>query len=659
MAEKELLAMPGLNKYLQRLPNNCEREWFKRHLRKYIQIYLPDCPFEISTTNRYTITQQEAAVTARKDIKKGDEIKHLCGTLVSITREEELNLDLARKDFSIVMSSRRKAPSLFLGPARFANHDCNANGRLVTRGSDGMQIVAACDIDIGQEITVSYGDDYFGTDNCECLCETCERAVRNGWSPALASRPKSNASTPGLEDETASIEMRHSSTFPSKRKIDSESGSDSPPMISTSRKKAKSERQASKLRVEILLPEVTEANDQTKIKRDHNGEANKATSSSISEKQAHGPDDPKLPEQIEGDGATGQKKRQFGFDSETDKSVSPTPRKKPRFQTLHNRNMERLRSMSPEMDRSKGTSFLLKLDKSLSTLAKETEAQSSAGTVETPVATSTNLVSNTDSTLDSTTDHDSPRSSNDDGQQSSVSTTATSLSDDDNIKIESIECSIETATVQTIPVESTGQQPLELESDNRPSSQLSPLSELSHSCELDDRLQTVVDKVNGLRKKSPRKQALPSVEDECSTPGTRVPGDYTKTAKLLAQRYDRWVDCQTCSQWFLQQNAYLTRKECFRCERHSKLYGFQWPKTDSEGPHDDEERVLDHRMVHRFLTTEEEAKINRRSRGVSFGVTPTPELPAGLRSETESSETEGRRTTRANQRRTRDLRKTM
>jgi hypothetical protein len=52
---------------------------------------------------------------------------------------------------------RNKSASLFLGPARFANHDCGANARLMTTGKEGMEILALRDIEIGEEITVSYG----------------------------------------------------------------------------------------------------------------------------------------------------------------------------------------------------------------------------------------------------------------------------------------------------------------------------------------------------------------------------------------------------------------------------------------------------------------------------------------------------------------------
>jgi len=134
-AETALLKLPGLRKFYDNLKIDREKEDFRRHMRKYINIWLPGCPFEVSTTNRYTIVTQEAAATARRLIKKGDAVRYLCGNLVSMTPEEEKDLDLTRRDFSIVMSSRKKTPSLFLGPARFANHDCDANARLVTRGS--------------------------------------------------------------------------------------------------------------------------------------------------------------------------------------------------------------------------------------------------------------------------------------------------------------------------------------------------------------------------------------------------------------------------------------------------------------------------------------------------------------------------------------------
>jgi histone-lysine N-methyltransferase SUV420H len=152
-----LLALPGLKKFSHSLKTDKEKDDFRKHLRKYINIYLPDCPFEVSSTNRYTVVTQEASVTARRYIKKGEVVKYLCGIQVIMTEEEEEHIKSSRRDFSIVVSSRNKSASLFLGPARFANHDCDANSRLMTTGSAGMEIIAVRDIEIGEEITVSYG----------------------------------------------------------------------------------------------------------------------------------------------------------------------------------------------------------------------------------------------------------------------------------------------------------------------------------------------------------------------------------------------------------------------------------------------------------------------------------------------------------------------
>ena len=201
-AEAALLKLPGLKRFVDRLQTDREKEDFRKHLRKYINMWLPDCPFEVSTTNRYEITKYEAAATARRAIHKGDTIKYLVGNLVPITKQEEKDLDITRRDFSIVMSSRKKTPSLFLGPARFANHDCDANAKLVTKGAEGMQVVAVKDIDVDEEITVTYGEDYFGIDNRECLCQTCENLGRNGWAKSKndAEGVESGIATPALDE---------------------------------------------------------------------------------------------------------------------------------------------------------------------------------------------------------------------------------------------------------------------------------------------------------------------------------------------------------------------------------------------------------------------------------------------------------------------------
>lgn len=555
-AEKELLAMTGMKRFMAKLPNDREREWFRRHLRKYVQMYLPDSPFEVMTTNRYTITVHEAAICARKFIKKGQEVKYLSGTLVPMTAEEERDLDLTRRDFSIVMSSRRKSPSFFLGPARFANHDCNANGRLVTRGTEGMQVMATRDIHVGEEITVSYGEDYFGVDNCECLCMSCERALRNGWAPQVDTDAQSQASIPPLNDDDSSADCFLS---PNKCKDASDTDSDTPG-ISTPRKRAKFNRPSSKLRSEVCLSEAAD-------------------------------------------------------------SIEPATNEIP-GEPLAN-------GTYPEV-----------------TITK------CEGTSDVTENTNLNPATESGAHSSSTTDCDSPTSLVADySQRSSTSTAATSV----------CEAPLHVETEDGTATPKPGAT-LAITADNIERHLLNGIkdetSESSTSLEreTDEKQDEPASEQRKKRKYTKRKWIVPSVE---AVSRARFPGDYTKTHLLLAQPYDRWVDCHTCNAWFVQKDSYQTRRECPRCERHSMLYGFRWPKTDREGNSDDEERVMDHRTIHRFLYREEEAQISRKDRGVSSGITPTPEL-SDAKTETESSDvSKEKRNTRASRRSTRGLRMTM
>lgn len=584
-AERKLLEISGLKKYVANLHSPREKEWFRRHLRKYIQMYLPDCPFEVTTTNRYIITQHEAAICARRFIKKGEEIKHLSGTLVSMTHEEELDLGLTRKDFSIVMSSRRKAPSFFLGPARFANHDCDANGSLTTRGNEGMSVVAMRDIHEGEEITVSYGEDYFGVDNCECLCHTCEIAVRNGWSSHVDTETNSKEASPVSEDTPS--EDSNASRKRGRSSDVEESDSSSTLASSTPRKRAKFQRQVSKLREGISVSELTA-------------------------EPTPGSDDIPIPDTV----------------------LIPA--------TLLTEAVAQVSEPKKEI-----------IERTAMTSPTNSQPFISVVTGEPSVAAQAdrNGTNSTNSTIP--TDCESPNSTADQPHRSSTSATT---EDDIGTKIKTEETILEPSESKALNSEDHPDVSPEGQPVTTHSMDIDPeegLSDLSNSTKLDDAHGTIVNKPKKRKPRTKRRFIMDSVETESQV--ARVPGDYTKTSRLLAQKYDRWVECQTCDTWFLQSNSYLTRRECPRCERHSKLYGYQWPSTDKSP--DGEDRVMDHRTVHRFLSPDAQSRICRRDRGVSFGITPTPELSDTNTPEREISDsTESHRDARASRRRTRELR---
>ena len=589
-AETSLLELPGLRKFLERLSTEREKEDFRRHMRKYINLWLPDCSFEVSTTNRYTIVTQEAATVARRFIKKGETIKYLCGNLVAITSEEEKDLDLTRRDFSIVMSSRKKRPSMFLGPARFANHDCDANARLVTRGSEGMQVVSIKDIDNDEEITVTYGDDYFGLNNCECLCKTCETNGRNGWSEislsvGLSGTP-SGIVTPSVEDADA---MSGPYSFRRKRKYGScaefTSASMTPDVEGArSAKRLKPDFPSPSIILESMVPDVRYP--QSSLKRSSPGSGLKH-------------------EVLYSDQV--QPSREIA-PSEGQALTLPMTYPKGGFSSLP----------ADDISTQLRVAFM-SLPPQTSNASLDSTSQVLRDTTLPPIDVTAN---NSDSLIPSSHPVEPSRLSADGGARGASITPV-------HFKLEDVSGSVLSSDADSIfsnevvrnsspatTPSSISEPTYDYKSHSPVPGYLSDisLSELSDNEYLDDVNMTIIRKPRKRKPRTASRPVVPTIE----TPTIRVPGDYIRTSLLLGENFSRWVDCRTCSTVWVQPNGYYTRKECPRCERHSKLYGYQWPKTDKVRG-DDEERVMDHRTVHRFLKPEDEKAVKKRGRGLGEG----------------------------------------
>ncbi|KAI5852657.1 hypothetical protein DFP73DRAFT_589730 [Morchella snyderi] len=181
-----------LNKVLYKNPN-AEADFMK-----YLSMYASDSPFEVGSTNRYNPLAPEACIIARRNFHRGDTIKYLTGAMVPMTPSEEDEFAGSQADFSIIYSSRVGGMSLLLGPARFVNHDCEPNAKFVTTNKENVTLIVERDIELGDEITVNYADDYFGVGNRECLCRTCEVQMRNGWA--------SGSQSGGEEEEEIDID---------------------------------------------------------------------------------------------------------------------------------------------------------------------------------------------------------------------------------------------------------------------------------------------------------------------------------------------------------------------------------------------------------------------------------------------------------------------
>ncbi|KAI1344229.1 hypothetical protein F5Y15DRAFT_106409 [Xylariaceae sp. FL0016] len=581
VAESKLLATAGLRKFHDSLKSQKEKDDFRAHLRRYMRLYLPDCPFEVSSTNRYTIFSHEAAITARKFIKKGQSIKYLSGIQVLITEKEDKELAKRKKDFSIVVSSRNKCAALFMGPARFANHDCGANARLMITGQAGIEIVATQNIDVGDEITVSYAENYFGRDNCECLCKTCEDHCVNGWAHSegtpILKKSIENATTPEgyslrrrRRDDSCASTSRTPSLAPEIR-----------PRIRKTRSKTLNVDSDQAADTQALSPEPSSLLQQ-KRKREYESLHTPPVTPAKKLKTLQYEVEPvPVPESLiksesDDSSASAQSPSESGS-AETAVTDATTPEQELGEPILHSPALTPLKSEGPELKHEESDAS------GLSDLASTPSLNGTRAATDAPVPTiEPPIVSN---------------------------------------EFASVVCASGGAR-ETTP---TGLIALPLAIASIPGD-----AAVSHPASLPETSPTDSTAHIPRRRGRPRKgeeRARPSADDGDDMPAAkpRAPGDYTLTPVLLSEPNTAWIHCMNCNIAFVQQNAYYTRSSCPRCERHSKLYGYMWPKTEPEGPNDQEERILDHRIVHRFLDADDEAKIRGRRPPSSY--LPKPLVP--------------------------------
>jgi histone-lysine N-methyltransferase SUV420H len=633
VAEDALLAVDGLKRFYRSLKTSKEKDDFKAHLRRYMCIYQPDCPFEVNATNRYTISSYEASITARRFIRRNETIKYLAGIQVTVTPEEEAQLALRKKDFSLVVSSRSKLTSLFMGPARFANHDCSPNARLVTRGQAGIEVVACRDIEVGEEITVSYSDGYFGENNCECLCHTCEKNLANGWKPVDGAVPVhtsiegSPAGTPDgyslrrrRRDRSVSVAGSRTSsvtpdirprilrgkrsqtnlgerasttdsvdadqtgmaTFTKKRSIDAAFLS-SPPITPGKRLK-KHHYHRSPIKLEIGLSRSsseTGLSSTSAPSEDGKGSITDATSPEDEKPSLHIPSPELSPVKqsveipIPLDNAGLSEISPSSQQTNASQPILPTKEiTTPGISIAHPGSSE------PLLPVTGINSTLTDGQSKANTLPRRAEVQQTRKhrpwefpeePLITPLGTEEaeemdRLLANVQVLGDGKPDDaaaEIPQQNSDNSTQENSSTGVTPAS-----------------TPATEP------------NDDEPASTAS----------------SATPKPKQKRTK-PNPTSLPPTQ---TSRRQRVPGDYTLTPLLLSEPQTAWVHCTNCSAAFVQKDAYYTRSNCFRCERHSKLYGYVWPKTAPAGRDDKEERILDHRVVNRFLHPEDEARARGR-----------------------------------------------
>lgn len=160
-------------------PATARDKKFREHMESYFLVLTGSRGIQFERCDRYSNDSgyDGFRIVATRRFWRQSSLA-ITGTAVYLTPEEEKKLlKPGINDFSVTYSSFKKKYQLMLGPVAFVNHSCRANSNFIFKAWSRTHMEVTLNVLtptlVDEEITVFYGDHYFGHLNECCECSVC------------------------------------------------------------------------------------------------------------------------------------------------------------------------------------------------------------------------------------------------------------------------------------------------------------------------------------------------------------------------------------------------------------------------------------------------------------------------------------------------------